>query len=122
MFQLREQEIEHSADHGAGAACLIEHRLEWKGFDLLPTRKSLASRSYASGSSPCLRAKMMKASASSEANNVRLKIAVCIGIALSQSRLHAHTHRHHIRSPMMASTPMPCPTETANLTRLHRGR
>jgi hypothetical protein len=57
---------------------------------------------------------MMNASASSEANKVRLIIAVCMRSALSE-QTGAQTHRHHIRSPMMTSAPMPSPTQTANL-------
>jgi len=41
VFQLSEQEVEHAADRGVGAAGLIEHRLEFDGFDPLLIEQNL---------------------------------------------------------------------------------
>ena len=40
VFELGEQEAEHAADRGARPARLIEHRLEFDGFDPLPIEQS----------------------------------------------------------------------------------
>src|SRR6516225_6534279 len=41
VLELGEQVVEHAADRAAGAACLIEHQLEFDGFDALPVQQSL---------------------------------------------------------------------------------